>query len=346
MKITKTPSGKYTCQAIITDLDGKRHFKRFTCKTRDECRQLANEYLNAHRVYTESLIFRDALERYLDRAERVLSPSTMAAYKSNQRTLLKDYERFCALSCDRITERDVQLVVDDMVSKGKTVKTVKNRLGLISAVLTAEHCKMPSVTLPKAKAVSYAIPDAETVSRVSGACVGRFERMAVPFTLAVFGLRRGEICAVTSEDLTGSVLHVRHAIVTGEHSLSDQPPKTAQSVRDVVIPPETAAAIRETGRAWSGTPKSLSDTWPHLLRAAGVEYFRFHDCRHFFVSYCHEILKLSDAQIMKLGGWKTNYVMVTHYRHALSDQSEAVAESLASVLCGSSCGGNSEIARG
>lgn len=332
MKITKTPSGKYTCRVFLVDLNGEYHQKRFTCRTKDECRREANDYLNAHRLYAESMLFRDAMERYLDRAGRVLSPSTMAAYKSNQRTLLKDYARFCALSCDRITERDVQLVVDDMVTRDKTVKTIKNRLGLISAVLTAEHCKMPSVTLPKAKAVSYAIPDEETVSKVFGACVGKFKRMAVPFALAVCGLRRGEICAVTSEDLTGNVLHVRHAIVTGEHSLSDQPPKTAQSVRDVVIPPETAAAIRETGRAWSGTPKSLSDTWPHLLRTAGVEYFRFHDCRHFFVSYCHEVLKLSDAQIMKLGGWKTNHVMVTHYRHALSDQSGAVAESLAALL--------------
>lgn len=334
MKITKTPSGKYTCRVFLVDLNGEYHQKRFTHRDKNECRRLADEYMAAHRLYAESLLFRDAMERYLDRAGRVLSPSTMAAYKSNQRTLLKDYERFCALSCDRITERDVQLVVDDMVSKGKTVKTIKNRLGLISAVLTAEHCKMPSVTLPKAKPVDYAIPDAETVSRVSGACVGRYERMAVPFTLAVFGLRRGEICAVTSDDLTRNVLHVRHAIVTGERSISDEPPKTAQSVRDVVIPPETAAAIRETGKAWDGTPKSLSDAWPHLLKAAGVEYFRFHDCRHFFVSYCHEILKLSDAQIMKLGGWKTNYVMISHYRHALSDQSGAVAESLAALLDG------------
>lgn len=55
MKITKTKSGKYTTLVSVTDLDGSRHFKRFTEKTKDTVRIVANEYLTRQKVYIESI---------------------------------------------------------------------------------------------------------------------------------------------------------------------------------------------------------------------------------------------------------------------------------------------------
>ena len=333
MKITKTKSGRFTTVVSVDDQKGKRHCKRFTGKNKDAVRNAANDYVNQHKVYYESMTFRDAMQRYIDRAELVLSPSTIAGYKSNQRTMQTDYERFCALSCDRITERDVQLIVDDMRGKGRTVKSIRNRLGLISAVLTAERCPMPRAKLPQPMPVDYVIPGADDIQKVSAACTGPFERMAIPVGLAVFGLRRGEICAVTAKDIDGEILHVRHALAIDDDGFyTDKAPKTSYSVRDVAIPAALIEGIMEQGRAWKGSPNALTQAWPHLLKAAGVKYFRLHDCRHFFVSYCHEVLQLSDAQIMKLGGWKTSYVMVSHYRHTLSDQATLVASKMGALL--------------
>ena len=46
MKITKTKSGKYTTHISINGIDGDRHYKRFTAKTKKEVMELATDYIN------------------------------------------------------------------------------------------------------------------------------------------------------------------------------------------------------------------------------------------------------------------------------------------------------------
>ena len=334
MKIMKTKSGTWTTQITVTDADGKRHWKRFTGKTKDEVRVTANDYLTEHKVYVESIVFSDAMQRYIDSAERSLSPSTVAGYKSNQAVLNKQYAAFCALSCDRIRSEDVQSIINDMRANDKSPKTIKNRLGLISAVLTAEGFRMPAYKTPPATVPRFNVPDEEIIKKMASVCTGRFERMAIPLGLACFSLRRGEICAVTSDDLEDNVLYITRAVVVdydGFEHLKDMP-KNEQSIRAVQLPQSLADEIREQGRAWNGTLKSLSDAWPHLCHRAGVEPFRLHDCRHFFVSYCHDVLHLSDAQIMKMGGWKTDNVMKRRYRHAIAEESQAVVNGIGGLF--------------
>ena len=334
MKITKTKTGKWTTRIAVPDADGKRHYRRFTGKTKDEVRIAANDYMTAQKVYIESMAFVDAMERYIDAAERSLSPSTVSGYKSIQRVLKDRYASFCGLSCDRIVSRDLQAIIDDMRARGKSAKSIRNYMGLISAVLTAEGCRMPSYNAPQVSVPRFNIPDDEIIEKMSKACVGRFERMRVPLALACFGLRRGEICGVTADSLEGNTLYVRavHVVDSDGIEHTKDMPKNEQSIRAVQLPPEIADAIREQGCAWAGSLASLSHSWPHLCRAAGVEPFRLHDCRHFFVSYCHDILHLSDSQIMKMGGWKTDNVMKRRYRHAVADQSAAVVSGIGSLL--------------
>ena len=80
MKITKTKSGTYTTHISINGIDGDRHYKRFTAKTKKEVMELATDYITKNTVYMESMVFGDALDRYIDRAERSLSPSTVRGY--------------------------------------------------------------------------------------------------------------------------------------------------------------------------------------------------------------------------------------------------------------------------
>lgn len=334
MKITKTKSGKYTTHISINGIDGDRHYKRFTAKTKKEVMELAAAYVTEHTVYMESIAFGDALDRYIDRAERSLSPSTIAAYKSNQSMLKDHYERFCGLSCDRIRSQDIQAIIDDMRAKGKSAKTIRNRIGLISAVMTADGFRMPSYNAPQSSIPRFNVPDEEIIEKMSKACTGRFSRLSVPLALACFGLRRGEICGVTAEDLDENVLHVRRVRIQDYDGYEHvkEFPKNEQSIRSVLIPADLADTIRRQGCAWDGSLKALSDSWPHLCRRAGVEPFRLHDCRHFFVSYCHDVLHLSDAQIMKMGGWKTDSVMKRRYRHAIAEESQAVVNGIGKLF--------------
>ena len=50
MKITKTKSGKYTTHISINGIDGDRHYKRFTAKTKKEVMELATDYITKNKI--------------------------------------------------------------------------------------------------------------------------------------------------------------------------------------------------------------------------------------------------------------------------------------------------------
>lgn len=334
MKITKTKSGKYSTLVAIPGIDGKRRYKRFTARTKSEVRTLADDYINEHKVAVESMSFSSAAERFISRSETILSPNTIRGYKASLRALQKDSDAFCARPIDRITRADLQNVVLILTAQGKAPKTIKNRIGFVSAVLSSEGLRMPPVQMPKCAQREIRVPSEDIVKQVAKTAAGT--RYEVPFALAVFGLRCGEVCAVTADDLDGDVLHVRRAIATDDSGkLHAKPPKSRAGDRFVPIPHHIADRIREQGRATDMTPKAWSDAFPDLLRRAGIpedQRFRLHDCRHFFVSYCHDVLKLSDAEIIKLSGHETDSIMKRVYRHAVTDHSENVRGALTSII--------------
>ena len=342
MKIERTKSGKWTTRVFLTDAAGVKHSKRFTHRDKAVVRNMANDFLNEAVVYMESMIFSDSANRFLAHAEKILSPNTVRGYKCYFRYLEKHYKNFCMKSVDRITALDIQFLVDDMTVNGSSPKSVANRIGFISTVMSHEGRHIPKHSMPKMRPYEPNVPTEELIRKVTQAAAGT--RYEIPFALAVFGLRRGEICAVKAEDISDdNVLHVRRALAIDDDGfIYEKPPKESASDRYLVLPPDLADAIREKGRATTMTPTALSLGFPHLLKRAGIpesQRFRLHDCRHFFVSYCHDVLKLSDAQIIKLSGHRTDYVMKRVYRHAITDTAAAVASSIAGSLLSASHSG-------
>ena len=334
MKITRTKSGKYSTLVAIPGIDGKRHYKRFTARSKAEVRNLADDYLNAHKVAVESMAFSAAAERFLSRSTSILSPNTIRGYKASFRSLQKEHEVFCARQIDRITKSDLQNIILTMSAQGSSPKTIKNRIGFISTVMSSEGIRIPPLQMPKQVQHEIRVPSEDIMKQVAQTAAGT--RYEVPFALAVFGLRCGEVCAVTAEDLDGDILHVRHAIATDDDGkFHVKAPKSAAGDRYITIPHRIADLIREQGRATDMSPKAWSDAFPDLLRRAGIpedQRFRLHDCRHFFVSYCHDVLKLSDAEIIKMSGHETDSVMKRVYRHAVTDHSEDVRGALNSLI--------------
>jgi len=334
MKITKTKSGTWTARIAIKDADGNYHWKRFTGKTKEEVRDAISMYQVTTKVYKESKTLGDCMQRYLDKKAKTLSPSTMHGYLSSQRTFKSSYTAFLNTQIDRLTAQDIQMVVDSMKREKCSAKTVKNRIGLISAVMTAEGLRMPRVALPSVTVTDPVLPDEEMVKQISKAASGT--RMELPFALAILGLRRGEICAVTAEDLDGNTLHISRAVAVDDDGYTHvKTPKTARSDRHIVLPDSVADLLRKQGKAWEKNPNALTKAFPHLLNKAKIpqsQQFRLHDCRHFFASYCHDVLKLSDEQIMKLGGWSTDSVLKRRYRRAIMDVSQDVADSFGKMI--------------
>ena len=107
-------------------------------------------------------------------------------------------------------------------------------------------------------------------------------------------------------------------------------PKTEESNREIYIPTELVNEIIEQGYIFEGFSNMLLKALHRFQKQLGIQSFRFHDLRHFYASYAHS-MGMSDADIMKSGGWKTDSVMKNVYRHAMK---ESLQENQAMVASG------------
>ena len=96
--------------------------------------------------------------------------------------------------------------------------------------------------------------------------------------------------------------------------------KNYTSNRVVVLPQEVAEAVDLTReRIIDTNPDALTNRFRRAVKYAGMDAsFTLHSLRHYYVSIAH-VLGIPDAYIMKMGGWKTDYVMKRNYRSTLSD---------------------------
>lgn len=120
----------------------------------------------------------------------------------------------------------------------------------------------------------------------------------------------------------GNTLHIHAALVYGsDNKTHEKGTKTASSDRFITIPDNLANQIREKGFP-EMSPGAVTCAFIKVAKRLGLSV-RFHDLRHFFASYCHNVLGLSFAQIMALGGWKTDAALKRHYLHAMREKEAA-----------------------
>lgn len=319
MKIEKLPSGNYRIRVVVGhDEHDKPIRKSFTHHDKTKLRRIAAEYADEHRNVTTLQKVSTAIDAFLDAKTPVLSPSTLRAYTSMSRTLKREHAALCALPVASVTQRDLQKFVNALVAKGNSPKTVRNFHGFLSTVFDFSGNRLPRVSLPQKQPPRIQIPDEDMVARILAAA--KNTRLEIPLALATFGLRRSEICALSPEDLSGNMLHIHKAMVyNSENELKEKLTKNYTSDRYVRIPDAVADKIRKTGMVTDYNPAALSHAYTRHLKKNGFPHYRLHDLRHFLVSYCHNVLHLSDAQIQSITGHKTNVVMRNNYLHSMND---------------------------
>lgn len=334
MRIRHLPSGNY--QAVLPlgkDTKGTYRYKSFTAKTEAAAKAQAERYKIMHPNYVEQITVGSCIDSFLSLHAAALSPGTIRGYTSLAKMLKERYGRIWTTEAHDLKRTDLQKMVNSMAASGLSPKTIRNYTGLIGAALKVQDIHMPTVTIPRRSKPDYRIPSQDDVRKIAETAAGT--EMEIPITLAVLGLRRGEICALDISDLNGNILHIRRSVVYDKNGiLLEKDPKTLSSNRFVQIPSQTAEKIRRQGYVTLLTPRQLSRRFVRLLKQSGMQPFRFHDLRHFFVSYCHTVLKLSDAQIQALGGWSTSHVMTEYYRQTLNQEQAAmlVANKIASIM--------------
>ncbi len=311
--IRKLPSGRWQIRKMV-------HGQTYTLTVDAKPRVKEAERLIDDLIRSEPDPQHDSFEicagRYIEARSAVLSPATIREYKAVLRLLPR---WFRSKPAGMITAEDVQIFVNGLQA---SPKTVRNRHGFVSAVLRVYH---PSLVLhtkfPQSKPQEAYIPTDEDVQRLMQLIDAHSPDMSIAVRLACLGLRRGEICALTIDDLSDdNILTISKDMVLDESKRwVVKPPKTPESNRRITLPDYLADMIREKGSIYNGHPGGLTKQLGRLQEKAGMEHFSLHKLRHYFASNAHT-LGIPDAYILKLGGWKTDNVMKNVYRHAQRDK--------------------------
>ena len=335
----KLPSGSYRCLVYEKTVNGKRRYKSFTAQTKKEAEYLAAKYMSSideRKNDENNNLFSKELSRYISKKENVLSPSTIKGYKNIERMLNKNFHDFCYMKISKITNDDVQDVVNKL-TKDKSPKTVRNYHGLISAVIGSK-LNLRTTMPQRIQAELYIPTDYEIKSLIN---YTRNTELEIPVLLGAFGMmRRGEICGLSLSDINGDTIHIHHSLVLGnDKEWHLKAPKTETSDRYVEVPHFITERIREIGHITTYNPHSLTISFERVLRKNNIHKFRFHDLRHYSASIRHAI-GIPDAYIMEDGGWCSDRVLKAVYRHTMSDRKKEMSDKINnhfSELCNTKC---------
>lgn len=327
MKIEKLPSGSYRVRKMYK---GTTYTVVFEYKpTQKEILQALSEEMEAANLKKVQMTFRAAAESYIDLKGNILSPSTIREYTS---TIKRLSQAFVEKRISDITALDVQKEINTL-SVGRAPKTVRNYHGFISAVLgTFRPNLVLTTTLPQKRKNEPYIPSDKDVKLILKEVENTpFE---IPITLACWGLRRSEICALTINDLDGDVLTINKALVLNrDKEWVIKTTKTTESTRDIVIPTILADKIRKQGFIYKGHPNSIYKHLERVQDRLGIPRFSVHKLRHYFASKM-SALGIPEADILKMGGWETDHIMKKVYRHSLqtTDAQKKATDKLSDAL--------------
>ena len=318
-KAKKLPSGNWRVLVYAGKENGKPKYKSFTAPTRREAEAMAATYtLDRKDRENGKMTVKQAIDRYADAKEGVLSPSTLRQYRAMAN---RDFKRLWNIPLEKLTQEMVQQEVS-RESKTHSPKSVRNMHGLLSAALKmfapdiALHTTLPQKIKP-----TYITPSENDVQRLIE--LAKDTKMEIPVLLAATGsLRRSEVSALTGADVTDIGITVSKAMVQddkGEWVIKQ--PKTSAGYRFVPLPPQVIQKLKACGDGpvTTLTPEQITKGLHRILKANGLPLFRFHDLRHYYASALHA-LGVPDKYIMLYGGWESENVLHGIYEHTLPEK--------------------------
>lgn len=320
-KAVKLPSGSWRVSVMI---DGRR--VSITQPTKQDAeREAAALKAGVKKVKSKTrLTVGEAIDRYIESKNAVLSPSTILGYRKIRKNA---FPELMPLLCSAVTQEKAQRAVNKM-ARDKSPKSVRNAYGLFTAAMAAEYPEARfCVTLPQKEAPKIKIPTMDEIRVLLADCKGtNFE---LPFLLAVWlGLRTSEIRGLTWDCIDGDVLTVKQAIVDGEDGPNLKQPKTFSGNRHLPIPPYILGLIQATPRKDEFIVHySRNSLYKQLHRACircEIEPFRFHDLRHVNAS-AMLALNVPDKYAMERMGHASNHMLKSVYQHTMNEKSTAVA---------------------
>ena len=332
-KSKKLPSGSWNIRAYShKDENGKAVYVSFTAPTKAECEYMAATWKKErknHKDNTQGRTVRDAVEKYIDTSEPVLSPITIHNYRQYMKN---GFQSLLDTPLHLLTLDVVQAAINEESkrksnNKSTTIspKMVKNEWSVIASALKYEGYVF-AVRLPKVQRNVKHIPEPLDVLR---AIYGT--EVELPCMLAMgCSLRLSEIRGLRCSNIHDGCLFVEQVkVYTAGRDYVKPLAKTAASKRAVILEDDVAAIIekspamkkyRATGIDGYLVPMPDSTirhlVYKYMIRA-GLD-LSIHDLRHEFASI--DLVKLQTPKKVAQtdGGWSTAQTMDNIYNHAFN----------------------------
>lgn len=332
----KTASGSWETQVYIgTDpITGKKKYKHLTAPSKAKLQEKvkAMEQETPKTINALSLTVREAVEQYIARREKELSPSTLEDYRKHSRTA---FPELMNLTIGQLTDEICQQAIDAYAESVKP-KTVVNRWNLVyAAVKEAKRNVKLQVRLPSLRRKRLDMPDKDALLRLFAEIENT--PLEIPVLLAVScGLRRSEICALDLAhdiDYDKGLIHIDKALVIGPggtYVLKD--PKTDAGTRTVPCPRwilDKLAEARDNPNYQPYKPNTITTTFTPIAKQCGVNC-SFHGLRHYYASVM-SALNIPEQYQMERMGHSTNY-MLKRYQEYLSSKESEINKDLMDTL--------------
>ncbi len=328
----KQKNGKWRCQLYLGDkiVDGKRRqvIKSFTASTKAEAEDMASEYRRQHgRVSVSDLTVRDAMRRYIDSKSNILSETTLRAYESQ---LNHYYDGIDTIRARDLTIADVQTWINDFGTM-HSKSTCRKAVSFLNSSLLMFECgfDVARIRIKAEPKRDIYVPTADEVWSLYHATPKADIKKAI--LLAAFGsLRRGEICALTLEDVNFKKYQIRVTkdmvqTRTGEWIIKEMP-KTDASVRTVTVPHFVIEEL--TDGLVLMEPDQITSHFQKLTRRVCGASYGIHSLRHFFASYLH-YNGIPQRTIERMGGWKPGSPVLARIYQGQIEDKEREQERLA-----------------
>lgn len=259
--------------------------------------------------------------KYIDMKSNILSPATIKAYKNYLKNMPKYF-----------TKTEIHKIDQPMIQKyinthalNHAPKSTSNVFGLINIVLKTFRPEFVyRITLPKRIKTEPYIPTLQDIKILLKEA--QETNYLTPILLAMFGLRRSEIIALTNNDIQDNYVVVNKAVV-----LDDKNQKVIKSTktytdRIVYMPPQIINIIKCSG-LYHNSPNKISEFLHKVQKKHNLKSFSMHKLRHFYASICH-YFNMPDSYIQKQGGWANNAVMKSIYTHTFEEERKLITENI------------------
>ena len=312
--ITKLKSGNYR---IRKNYDGETYSVTLNyCPSQKEADRILYEMISKQAKPVGPILFKTAAEEYIDMRRPVLSPSTIRGYMSDFRCIDK---KTLETKISKFDSNRVQSIINEMIGQGLSPKTIKNRVTFVICVIKSKRPELViNVNFPKKNKEEPYIPSDEDYAALLQYAQGT--PYEIPLYLAGMGLRLSEICALSIEDLTEDGINITKAKLrdeNGDYLIVDRN-KTEKSRRFVALPKDLIDMIKKQGYVYKGYPNQITRFIYKAVKKLNLNYFSIHKLRHYFATKAHSLM-IPDSSILETGGWSSDHVMKSVYRHADKD---------------------------